>query len=265
MKTALKNFAADLRVEDYIKTAAPTIRSAGSKALEEINHGGDKAGKFWFELNLFVQLLTPIYELLRMGDGVVPCMSKFLNGFIKLPDKFDKVWALQEMVANAIEGEGWKDPNVTPRLDLIKEKAAHHLHYVWPPMVSAAFGLDPEYRKVDLSKINGGQILLDINTMCERLLTDHGDDSEAAIEAAADEEGGGPVGRAGAQFAKFRTGKWEGGRLLSLAKGMSPADWWATYGIGMPELRKVAMPTTSKIPASAGSERNSSLYGGRLL
>lgn len=58
----------------------------------------------WFEVTFFVQTMTPLYELLRMGDGVLPCMSNFLNGFINIPG--GHIVELQEVVTRTVEGEG---------------------------------------------------------------------------------------------------------------------------------------------------------------
>eukprot|EP00904_Undaria_pinnatifida_P006004 jgi/Undpi1/2533/HiC_scaffold_13.g05912.m1 len=204
----------------------------------------------------------PLYKLLRMGDGALPCMSKFLNGFMKIPERWDQVVELRQDVSKAMEGEGWKDPDVLARLPNMKDNAESRLEFVWSPIMSAAWILDPEYRSRDLTKNpRGGRMLTDTTTMFKRLLIDHGDDSEAAIAAAAELPNGGPVGKAGAQLGLFRTGKWAGAELLSFAKSMSPADWWQTYGLHLPELAQVVVRVTSKVPASAGAERNWSLYG----
>ena len=129
-------------------------------------------GEFWFELNFFVQLMTPLYQLLRMGDGVLPCMSKFINGFMKIPQRWDQVVELQQDVTKAVDGEGWKDPAVLVRLEDMKDKAASRLEYVWTPMMSAAWILDPEYRHVDVSKNpHMGRMMTDTTTMFKRLST----------------------------------------------------------------------------------------------
>ena len=87
-------------------------------------------GEFWFEVNFFVQLMTPLCKLLRMGDGVLPCMSKFLNGFMKIPERWDQIVELQQDVTKVVEGEGWKDPDVFVRLGDMKDKAESRLEYV---------------------------------------------------------------------------------------------------------------------------------------
>ena len=200
-----------------------------------------------------------------MGDGALPCMSKFLNGFMKIPERWDQIVELRQDVSKAMEGEGWKDPDVLARLPDMKDKAESRLEFVWSPIMSAAWILDPEYRSRDLTKNpRGGRMLTDTTTMFKRLLIDHGDDSEAAIAAAAELPNGRPVGKAGAQLGLFRTGKWAGAELLSFAKSMSPADWWQTYGLHLPELAQVVVRVSSKVPASAGAERNWSLYGGKI-
>lgn len=263
----LKNFASDPRTGEYIRTATTKVREAGRAAVKTINEGDSCEGEFWFEVNVFVQVMTPVYELLRMGDGVLPCMSKFLNGFMKIPERWDQVVELQQDVTKAMDGKGWKDPAVLARLNDMKDKAESRLEYVWCPMMSAAWILDLEFRNVDCTKNpRMGRMMTDTNTMFKRLLIDHGDDAEAAVAAAADLPGGGPVGKAGAQLGVFRTGKWAGAELLSFAPAMSPADWWNTYGsCHLPELAAVAVRVTSKVPASAGAERNWSLYGGKIL
>lgn len=265
MKQHLKNFAADPRTGDYIKAATTKVRDSGIVAVREINEGDMFEGEFWFELNFFVQLMTPLYELLRMGDGVLPCMSKFLNGFMKIPERWGQVVELQQDVTKATDGEGWKDPAVLARLDDMKDKAESRLEYVWSPMMSAAYILDPEYREVDATKNPRiGRMMTDTTTMFKRLLIDHGDNAEPAIAAAADLPDGGPVAKAGAQLGLYRTGKWAGAEFLAFAQSMSPADWWETYGLHLPELQAVALRVTSKVPASAGAERNWSLYGGKI-
>lgn len=265
VKAALKNFACDPKTADYIRTATvASVRTAGREALAEISQGDALVDEFWFEAEFFVQTMTPLYQLLRMGDGVIPCMSKFLSGFIKIPQQWDHIVELQEMVTCAADGEGWKTACISGRIGAMKEQAAKRLDYIWNPMMSAAYALDPEYRHVNLLTIKDGQILRDLNIMFKRLLIDHGNDSAAAILAAEEEPEGGPVGKAGCQFATYKSGKWEGAELLGYAKSISPADWWETYGIGMQELAGVAVRVTSKVPASAGAERNWSLYGGKI-
>lgn len=264
VKAALKIFANDARMPNMIRDHLwyGSEAEAGREVIAALNEGDAMAGGFWFELEFFVELMLPVYELLRMSDGKTR-MSKFFNSFLKLPHRWDEICRQQAAASNAHEGQGWKDPAVLERLVDVKEKGAHRLEYVWNPMMSAAFALDPEFRSVDLHTINGGQILVDLHTIYERLLINHGTDSKAAIEASSEESDGGPVGRAGGQFHLFRTGKWKGASFLGYAKEMSPADWWEQYGIGMPELAKVAIRVTSKSPTLPGRERNWSLYGGK--
>lgn len=267
VKAALKLFASDKRTVNYISRATHPVSPGqdGRDAVDAINAGDAIEGEFWFELEFFVALMLPVYELLRMGDGASPCMSKFFHSFLKLPERWDEICRQQALASNAPDGEGWHSSTVLERLTHVKEKGANRLRDIWNPMMSAAYALDPEYRSVDLHGINGGQILLDLHTIYERLLIDHGDDSKAAIAAAYEEVDGGPVARAGSQFHLFRTGRWKGATLLGYAKRMSPADWWEQYGIGMPDLAKVAIRVTSKAHALAGQERNRSLYGGRHM
>ena len=131
VKSALKNFACDPRTADYVRTAAQaTVREAGREVLKEISQGDALVDEFWFKVNFFVQTMTPLYELLRMGDGVLPCMSKFLSGFIKIPQQWDHVVELQEMVTCAAEGEGWKTACTSGRLGAMKELAAKRLDYI---------------------------------------------------------------------------------------------------------------------------------------
>ena len=72
------------------------------------------------------------------------------------------------------------------------------------------------------------------------------------------------VGRALAQLPRFKNKDWGGAAFLPSAKSMSVASWWQQYGRmdGFDEIAKVAVRCNSKIPASAGSERNWSLFGG---
>lgn len=262
VKGPLRLFAADERVATYIRSATVSIRTAGRAVLSELNEGDALEGEFWFELAFFVDMMWPVLDLLRTADGQLPCMSKFFNGMLKLPEKWDKVCKDKAEAANDIEGEGWKDESVLERRGEMKEMSEKRRKYVHSPMLSTAFALDPEYIDRDVAEIDDGQVLLDMHTMYERLLIDHGDDSKAAIQAAREEEDGGPVARAASQYSLYKTKKWKGSTFLPYARNMSAADWWATYGrIGLSDLAKVALRTTSKIPASAGSERNWSLYG----
>lgn len=223
MKAALKLFANDdrmrNRLEDYVWCSSDV--EAGREVIAALNEGGDMAGEFWFELEFFVELMLPVYKLLRMSDGKTR-MSKFFNNFLKLPDRWDEICRQQVAASNAHDGQGWKDPVVLERLVGVKEKGARRLEYVWNPMMFSAFALDPEFRSVDLHTINGGQIRVDLHTIYERLLINHGTDSKAAIEAASEEPDGGPVARAGGQFHLFRTGKWKGASLLGYAKKNVP-------------------------------------------
>lgn len=92
-------------------------------------------------------------------------MSKFLNGFMKIPERWQQVHELRGIMATyAVNGEGCKDPSVMERLDFMKDKAERCFKYVCNPMVSAAFALDPEYHHVNIANIRGGEILRDLTS-----------------------------------------------------------------------------------------------------
>lgn len=179
VKVALKLFAAGERVAAYNRNANVDARTVGRAVVAELNKGDALEGEFWFELSFFVQLMTPVYELLLMADGTVPCMSKFFNGMLKMPEGWDEVCKDQATASNDMEGEGWKDESVLERLGEMKEKNVKRRKYVHSPMLSTAYALDPEYIGRNITEIDDGQILLDMHTMYERLLIDHGDDSPA--------------------------------------------------------------------------------------
>lgn len=67
------------------------------------------------------------------------------------------------------------------RLVRVKGEGAHRLDYIWDPMMSAALALDPDFLSVNLLNPNGGQSLLGLHTIYNRLLRNHGNDSKAAI------------------------------------------------------------------------------------
>ena len=64
------------------------------------------------------------------------------------------------------------------------------------------------------------------------------------------------------QFARYKSGNFEGKRYLEQAKSLTGAEWWGTLGkTGLPELAKVAVRVLSMVPAAAGCERNWSIMG----
>lgn len=102
--------------------------------------------------------------------------------------------------------------------------------------------------------------------MCERLLVEHGTDSSSAITRASGESERGSVALAMSQFARYKDGSLTGSVQYSQksVRGMSAAEWLESFG-GMEDMgdtAAVAMQVTSKLPASAGTERNCSLYSG---
>ena len=262
----LQNFANDPALQKYLKNASPSIRAAGRKAISELNEKNDVQGKFWFEVRFFVKMMEVCYTLLRMADGTKPCMSKFFNGMLSMPAAWDAVIAAQVVETNAIEDEGFNDPEVRARLGPMKERLQDRRVYMHSPMLGAAFATDPEFRKVDLLSVDGGGVLNDFKTMCTRILIDFKDDEDPEVTIAESESlpDGGPVGRALAQLPRFKNKDWGGAAFLPSAKSMSVASWWQQYGRmdGFDEIAKVAVRCNSKIPASAGSERNWSLFGG---
>ena len=116
--------------------------------------------------------------------------------------------------------------------------------------------------------MDGGRILNDFKTMCTRILIDFKDDEDPALTIAESESlpDGGPVGRALAQLPRFKNKDWRGATFLPSAKSMLVASWWQRYGRmdGFDEIAIiiVAVRCNSKVPASAESERNWSLFGG---
>ena len=202
----LQNFANDSALQEYLKNASPSIRAAGRKAISELNEKDDVQGKFWFEVRFFVKMMEVCYTLLRMADGTKPCMSKFFNGMLSMPAAWDAVIAAQVVETNAIEDEGFNDPEVRARLGPMKERLQDRRVYMHSPMLGAAFATDPEFRKVDLLSADGGGVLNDFKTMCTRILIDFKDDEDPEVTIAESESlpDGGPVGRALAQLPRFK-------------------------------------------------------------
>ena len=117
----LQNFANDPALQEYLKHASPSIRATGRNAISELNEKDDVQGKFWFGVRFFVKMMEVCYTLLRMADGIKPCVSKFFNGMLSMPAAWDVVMAAQVVETNAIEDEGFNDPEVRARLGPMKE------------------------------------------------------------------------------------------------------------------------------------------------
>ena len=175
-----------------------------------------------------------------------------LQNFANDPALQDAVIAAQVVETNAIEDEGFNDPEVRARLGPMKERLQDRRVYMHSPMLGAAFATDPEFRKVDLLSVDGGGVLNDFKTMCTRILIDFKDDEDPEVTITESESlpDGGPVGRALAQLPRFKNKDWGGAAFLPSAKSMSVASWWQQYGRmdGFDEIAKWPSGATPRSP-----------------
>lgn len=89
----------------------------------------------------------------------------------------------------------------------------------------------------------------------------HGTDSNAAIKAAEEGEDGGTVRNALVQYSRWWKKAFSGREFLLTAASLPLHDFWKEFVSGLDELKVAMLPCLSKVPISAGSERNWSQYG----
>lgn len=256
MKSALKNTVVDEEYRAYLDDSSVKLatRNLGKRIRDFILNDEMEEGACWFEVEFFLAATMPFFELVRLADGIKPQAAqlyKKLRGALDgLEARFDstRAWA-----------------GIRDRLPKIQEVLRKRRIYMKYPVYGAAFALSPAYQKECLADYDGNGPVEDVRIMSQRLLLDLGDSRStamAAIEEASELPGGGPVGKAMAQLARFRSGNFSGKIDLGSARTVSGQAWWHTLGRpGLDELATVACYVLSMIPAAAGCERNWSLLG----
>lgn len=125
----IRNFVS-LYLQQVLTATPATARHSTRQVVVVLKQGDSEGDHSWSERIVFVELLTPVYELLCMTDCVTPCMSKFRNGMLKLLESCDNVCEDGACVMNSLESNGCKDPTVVARLECMKELYVNRRVYI---------------------------------------------------------------------------------------------------------------------------------------
>ena len=191
--------------------------------------------------------MTPIVKLLRLCDGEEPAMGKIYHRMfdvIEKTKKSDVTWAPTAL-----------------------EKIETRWEYLHSFMHGAGYALDPEFMQNtqdwDLATSNG--VMEVIERLCIRDICAAADDPEEARKkiTASDTEVIERVAKCELELSKYREneGVFTRGSVISNAKTMPPANWWAMYGKHLPILSGVAKTVLSQVVCASAAERNWSIYG----
>jgi hypothetical protein len=182
--------------------------------------------RFWKSSEELTCLCEPIISLLRLVDGIAPCVGKVYWNMFQIdngvePSKADNHKKIQ---LRTCINERWKMMHT-------------ELH-------SAGFVLDPEFRL--FLQHENEEVMSDFHTVVERVFKDNVQAQVKAIQ----------------QHATYRAGHGLFSRPMAdaAAKEMPAFRWWLAFGAHVPELQRVAVRVLSQVTSSSASERNWSTF-----
>ena len=181
---------------------------------------------FWKSVEKIVNFCNPIIELLRLSDGIVPCVGKVYWKMLQI-EQFIEVADLEAMQKRTI-------------LALVKDRW-RMLH---TDLHAAGFVLDPEYNH--LLKHQNEEVITGLHAMIERIFIN---DIQLQV-------------RAVQQHATFRAqqGLFARPMAIAAAKEMPAYAWWMSFGAHVPQLQQVAIRVLAQVTSASASERNWSTF-----
>jgi hypothetical protein len=181
---------------------------------------------FWKSVEELISACEPIIVLLRLVDGIVPCVGKVY-------------WKMYQIDAgiesSALEKE--KKAQIRKRIKERWEMLHTDLH-------SAGFVLDPEFRL--FLQHENEEVMSGFHALIERV---YKNDVQAQVKAIE-------------QHSTYRAGHGLFSRPVAeaAAKEMPAFRWWLAFGAHVPELQRVAVRVLSQATSASASERNWSTF-----
>jgi hAT family C-terminal dimerisation region len=187
------------------------------------------SSRFWKNCDSIVTLLEPAVCLMRMADGDTPCTGKmyykcFEVGQHLRGSKVDGLSAAQHAQIYQMFKDRW----------IMLHNDLH----------AAGYALDPEYQEHDFAGCNA-EVMEGLFAAIDKQLPD------PASAALAIEQHNRYINKEGI-FGRPPT--------MLAAQSMPAYKWWQTFGIGVPELRLVAMRVLSQVVSACSCERNWSTF-----
>lgn len=242
------------------KTVAPAETEDNDETEEDsfdVAHGVDAVkacildeNGFWKVVRDYLQISTPIVQLLRLCDGNQrPAMGKV----------YDRMFCVSERI---------KKSEVDWMKDEAAEFVANRWEYMHSPMHSAGYVLDPEFLNIEDEHDSATQdglfeiirkIALRDVLACSKMPAHVAKEIIGFQHDLVQKR----VSKIHLQLAKYqcKEGTFEDISVRNNAKEMSPGKWWKVYGLHMPELRSIATRVLSQPVSASASERNWSIYG----
>jgi hypothetical protein len=190
--------------------------------------------------------MTPVVKLLRLMDGEKPAMGKEYDRMFMIGQKIGERTISWKHKAEKIHGDRWE--------------------YLHSEMHAAGYALDPEFMSMasDMDEATQAGLIAIIEKVCLR------DEMAAAANVAEADaltiENDKVQMRIASTMTELATyqqgeGAFTKPYVLSCAKTMAPATWWATYGKHLPHLSSVARRVLAQPVCASAAERNWSVYG----
>lgn len=155
------NTAVDAEYTTYITSPSTkkSYRDIGRQVKNFVLETGNEEGDSWFEINFFLNVVEPLFLLVRLADGTKPQAAQL---YYRLSNAFKE-----------LTEELRTDPelaSIKARLAPLEEALAKRRAYMHSPVHGAAFLCHPENYGKDAGDMDDGRPLTDLRIMAERIL-----------------------------------------------------------------------------------------------
>ena len=207
---------------EYIERIDPKWKEKHFAAAEIV-----ASATFWKQLGEFIELMMPIFLLLRTFDGDTPSIGKV----------WYKLWQLGESI-KTFKGCGITEDT---RMQM-HAKFYARWNLINTRLHAAGFMLDPEFWDAEYGQDSNDEVIQGFHNAATAIL---------GIEGAA---------IASTQLSKYRNkeGIFAGAIPKMNARRLPAWKWWKLYGGGVPELQSLAVKVLSQVSSSSASERANS-------
>lgn len=193
---------------------------------------------WWVQAELFVSIMEPLVDLLKLCDSDVPMLGDIYEGTDRMLERIQQL--LEE-----------KDPVL---FGTIKDIIISRWNKYNTPLHALSYALNPKYYdEAYLAKFQGkrkapnkdNEVANGFRTVISKICSDPMELAELKN-----------------QFTSFITGSGAFGNVNALSDrgSMAPLQWWGYYGAETPELQTLASRVLSQVCSSSVAERNWSTY-----
>lgn len=203
---------------------------------------------FWERIDFVLELMAPVFDLLRLADGTGPCMGKI----------YWKMWFIREQMKDVFKGKSkgglqgaperdelqdWSEEDEKESESLDEEVVAARWLARWngmhSPLQGAAYPLEPEHKEDEWH--TNAEVMKDFETVVARLL---GEDKVAAAKR---------------ELLDYRCTVLNEEKKKS-AQELHGYQWWTLNGAPWPLLQRLAMLILSLCSSATSCERVWSTY-----